>query len=82
MKSRMPPSKARVGKAEFKSTEPNKKSADFLMFAVNNLEFILAGLRDPMRNGGFGVDFTSETSGKPEALLLGGVSVSLFSISR
>lgn len=78
----MPLSKERVGKTAFKSTERNKISADFPVVAVNILELRWSCFGDPIRICGFSVDFTSETSGKPEALLLRGVSVSLFSISR
>lgn len=52
----MPPTKARVGKAELKSTEPNKKSADFLMFAVNILELFLGSQNSSC---GFNLDSTS-----------------------
>lgn len=64
----MSPSKARVGKAELKSNEPNKESLDFLIFAVHILESLLAFLGDPGLNGGFIVDFISYkgVKGDPE----------------
>lgn len=49
----MPAYKARVDKAEFKLTG----SLDFLVLAVNILESLLACLGDPVRNGGFIVDY-------------------------
>lgn len=57
----VPSSKARVGKVEFKLTE----SLDFLVFAVNVLESLLACLGDPVRNGGFIVDYNG-VKGNPE----------------